>query len=59
MAIRSARSNVHPAVIQCLATLFGPVMHVCEQFEKIGLLANKDYNSSPSFEKDIQTIIST
>lgn len=58
MAIRSAGSNVYPAAIQRLAKSIGPVTHVCEQFEKeIGLLANKDYHSLPSFEKDFQAVI--
>ena len=59
MAIRSAGSNVNPAAIQHLAKSIGPVSHVCEQFEKeIGILSNKDCHSSPSFEKDFQTLFS-
>lgn len=60
MAIRSSGANiVHPSTIQRLARSIGPVSHVCQQFEKeLGLLANKDYHSTPSFKKEFNTIVS-
>ena len=59
MAIRSAGSNiVHGSAIQRLAKSIGPITHVCQQFEKgLGLLANKDYHSHPSFEKEFKRIL--
>ena len=47
----------------CSHSMFGYIIWSCygcvwTVWKKIGLLANKDYNSSLSFEKDFQTIIS-
>ena len=60
MAIQSAGANiVQPSTIQRLAKSIGPVSHVCQQFEKeLGMLANKDYHSTPSFRKEFQSIVS-